>query len=128
MFSLFSACRQLEYGIQAIFGPSDPLLGAHIQSICEALDVPHIEARIGNMIISIFIHNQVEKISLLHSSLDKEKEKIKGKRKRKIKKLCRSTKKHRDVIKESEGARWQQEQHFSRSFRKKENSKDGVNC
>ncbi|KAB0792613.1 hypothetical protein PPYR_14572 [Photinus pyralis] len=30
----------------AIFGPSDPVLGAHIQSICEALDVPHLEARI----------------------------------------------------------------------------------
>ncbi|XP_030751505.1 glutamate receptor ionotropic, kainate 2 [Sitophilus oryzae] len=40
------ACRQMEFGVQAIFGPSDPILGAHIQSICEALDVPHIEARI----------------------------------------------------------------------------------
>ncbi|XP_044736888.1 glutamate receptor ionotropic, kainate 2 [Chrysoperla carnea] len=39
-------CRQLENGVQAIFGPSDPLLGGHIQSICEALDVPHLEARI----------------------------------------------------------------------------------
>lgn len=36
----------MEFGVQAIFGPSDPILGAHIQSICEALDVPHIEARI----------------------------------------------------------------------------------
>lgn len=43
---LFAACRQMEFGVQAIFGPSDPLLGAHIQSICEALDVPHLEARI----------------------------------------------------------------------------------
>lgn len=32
--------------MQAIFGPSDPLLGGHIQSICEALDIPHIEARV----------------------------------------------------------------------------------
>ncbi|XP_075215419.1 glutamate receptor ionotropic, kainate 2 [Lycorma delicatula] len=40
------ACKQMEFGVQAIFGPSDPLLGAHIQSICEALDVPHVEARI----------------------------------------------------------------------------------
>ncbi|XP_046991920.1 glutamate receptor ionotropic, kainate 2 [Schistocerca americana] len=40
------ACKQLEHGVQAIFGPSDPLLGAHIQSICEALDVPHVEARL----------------------------------------------------------------------------------
>lgn len=36
----------MEFGVQAIFGPSDPVLGAHIQSICEALDVPHLETRI----------------------------------------------------------------------------------
>uniref|UniRef100_A0A1B6EA31 Glutamate receptor ionotropic, kainate 2 n=1 Tax=Clastoptera arizonana TaxID=38151 RepID=A0A1B6EA31_9HEMI len=40
------ACRQMEFGIQALFGPSDPLLGAHIQSICEALDIPHVEVRV----------------------------------------------------------------------------------
>ncbi|XP_066250677.1 glutamate receptor ionotropic, kainate 2 [Euwallacea similis] len=40
------ACRQMEFGVQAIFGPTDPVLGAHIQSICEALGVPHLEARI----------------------------------------------------------------------------------
>ncbi|XP_045462380.1 glutamate receptor ionotropic, kainate 1 isoform X2 [Harmonia axyridis] len=40
------ACRQMEFGVQGIFGPSDPVLGAHIQSMCEALDVPHLEARI----------------------------------------------------------------------------------
>ena len=36
----------MEIGIQAIFGPTDPVLGPHVQSICEALDVPHLEARI----------------------------------------------------------------------------------
>lgn len=40
------ACKQIDNGVQAIFGPSHPLLGPHIQSICEALDIPHIEARI----------------------------------------------------------------------------------
>lgn len=35
----------MENGVQAIFGPSDPFLGSHIQSICEALHVPHIEIR-----------------------------------------------------------------------------------
>ncbi|XP_043071805.1 glutamate receptor ionotropic, kainate 2 isoform X2 [Drosophila grimshawi] len=39
-------CRQLEDGVQAIFGPTDPLLAAHVQSICEAFDIPHIEVRI----------------------------------------------------------------------------------
>lgn len=46
LFPNFSACKQMEFGIQALFGPSDPLLGAHIQSICEALDIPHVEARL----------------------------------------------------------------------------------
>ncbi|XP_054261471.1 glutamate receptor ionotropic, kainate 2-like isoform X2 [Macrosteles quadrilineatus] len=40
------ACQQVEYGVQAVFGPSDPLLGAHIHSICDALDIPHLEARV----------------------------------------------------------------------------------
>ncbi|XP_030379355.1 glutamate receptor ionotropic, kainate 2 isoform X1 [Scaptodrosophila lebanonensis] len=39
-------CRQLESGVQAIFGPTDPLLAGHVQSICEAFDIPHIEVRI----------------------------------------------------------------------------------
>lgn len=43
---MIAACKQLSRSVQGIFGPSDPLLGAHIQSICEALDVPHLEARV----------------------------------------------------------------------------------
>lgn len=39
-------CRQLESGVQAIFGPIDPLLATHVQSICESFDIPHIETRI----------------------------------------------------------------------------------
>ncbi|KAK5640371.1 hypothetical protein RI129_011182 [Pyrocoelia pectoralis] len=40
------ACSQVQLGVQAVFGPSDPLLGAHIHSICDALDIPHLEARL----------------------------------------------------------------------------------
>lgn len=47
-FNFHLACRQIENGIQAIFGPSDQLLGSHIQSICEALDIPHLEARLDS--------------------------------------------------------------------------------
>jgi ionotropic kainate glutamate receptor 2 len=36
----------MNFGVQAVFGPSDPLLGAHIHSICDALDIPHLEARL----------------------------------------------------------------------------------
>ncbi|XP_076174865.1 glutamate receptor ionotropic, kainate 2 isoform X2 [Ptiloglossa arizonensis] len=40
------ACQQVKYGVQAVFGPSDPVLGQHIHSICDALDIPHLEARL----------------------------------------------------------------------------------
>nr|CAD7399734.1 unnamed protein product [Timema poppensis] len=39
-------CQQVQYGVHAVFGPSDPLLGAHIHSICDALDIPHLESRL----------------------------------------------------------------------------------
>jgi len=38
-------CHQVSYGIQALFGPNDFILGSHVQSLCDALDIPHIEAR-----------------------------------------------------------------------------------
>lgn len=38
-------CSHVSAGVQAIFGPSDHVIGAHIQSICDALDIPHLQAR-----------------------------------------------------------------------------------
>ena len=43
---IFPACQQVKFGVQAIFGPSNPILGQHIHSICDALDIPHLEARV----------------------------------------------------------------------------------
>jgi glutamate receptor, ionotropic, invertebrate len=43
---VIAACQQVQGGVQAVFGPSEPLLGAHIHSICDALDIPHLEARL----------------------------------------------------------------------------------
>lgn len=43
---MIAACQQVKYGVQAVFGPSDPILGQHIHSICDALDIPHLEARL----------------------------------------------------------------------------------
>ncbi|KAL0110156.1 hypothetical protein PUN28_013655 [Cardiocondyla obscurior] len=40
------ACQQVKHGVQAVFGPQDPILGQHIHSICDALDIPHLEARL----------------------------------------------------------------------------------
>ncbi|XP_023214271.1 glutamate receptor ionotropic, kainate 1-like, partial [Centruroides sculpturatus] len=39
-------CMQVSSGVSAIFGPQDPLLGSHIQSLCDALDIPHVECRL----------------------------------------------------------------------------------
>ncbi|XP_037043817.1 glutamate receptor ionotropic, kainate 2 isoform X2 [Bradysia coprophila] len=55
-------CRQMELGVHAIFGPSDSHLGSHIQSICKALDVPHIETRFD------FDHEQRDFSINLHPS------------------------------------------------------------
>ncbi|XP_015923374.1 glutamate receptor ionotropic, kainate 2 isoform X2 [Parasteatoda tepidariorum] len=40
------ACLQVSSGVSAIFGPQDALLGSHVQSLCDALDIPHIESRV----------------------------------------------------------------------------------
>lgn len=43
---MIAACQQVKFGVHAVFGPSDPILGQHIHSICDALDIPHLEARL----------------------------------------------------------------------------------
>nr|XP_024214688.1 glutamate receptor ionotropic, kainate 2-like isoform X1 [Halyomorpha halys] len=54
------ACQQVSEGVQAVFGPSHPVLGGHVHSICDALDLPHIEARVdpqeGHRELSINLH------------------------------------------------------------------------
>lgn len=63
----------MESGVQAIFGPSDPVLGAHIQSICEALDVPHIESRVDleplSKELSINLHPSQENMNKAYKDL-----------------------------------------------------------
>ena len=78
-YYLSQVCQQVSYGIQALFGPSDLILGSHVQSLCDALvsglyllcisiphhqDIPHLEARID-------IDNSYRESSLnLHPSQD----------------------------------------------------------
>ncbi|XP_066905523.1 glutamate receptor ionotropic, kainate 2 isoform X4 [Halyomorpha halys] len=54
------ACGQVESGVQGMFGPWEAGLGAHVQSLCEALDLPHMEARLdldpGFRELSINLH------------------------------------------------------------------------
>jgi hypothetical protein len=39
------ACTLVRGGVSAMLGPTDWMLGAHVQSVCDALDIPHLEAR-----------------------------------------------------------------------------------
>lgn len=46
IFRHSTVCRQVQSGVQAIFGPTDASLSAHIQSVSDALDIPHIQIRV----------------------------------------------------------------------------------
>lgn len=39
------ACAILGTGVAAIFGPASDVSAAHMQAICDALEIPHIETR-----------------------------------------------------------------------------------
>jgi glutamate receptor, ionotropic, invertebrate len=41
----YLVCNLIRTGIAALFGPQDPMLSAHVQSICATLEIPHIAAR-----------------------------------------------------------------------------------
>ena len=45
-FSLFSACNQAGLGVAAIFGPRNHDIASHINSMCNTLEIPHIEVRL----------------------------------------------------------------------------------
>lgn len=46
MFFSVPACQLISQGTATIFGPSDPVVGGHIQSLADSLDIPHIESRL----------------------------------------------------------------------------------
>ena len=45
----FTVCRQLQDGVAAIFGPMSRVSAAHVQSICNHMEVPHIQSKIDHM-------------------------------------------------------------------------------
>ena len=42
---LFAVCKALETGVSGLFGPQSGATAAHIQSMCDALELPHVETR-----------------------------------------------------------------------------------
>ena len=43
--NLFSVCHLLRSGVAALFGPQSGTTSSHVQSICDAMEIPHIETR-----------------------------------------------------------------------------------
>lgn len=58
--NFYLACLQVQQGAHAIFGPSDPHLGAHVQSICDALEIPHLEVKNHSHFIKTFLYDIVK--------------------------------------------------------------------
>ena len=45
-FHVFSlVCHLLRSGVAALFGPQSGTTSSHVQSICDAMEIPHIETR-----------------------------------------------------------------------------------
>jgi hypothetical protein len=38
-------CHLLKSGVAALFGPESGTTSSHVQSICDAMEIPHIETR-----------------------------------------------------------------------------------
>ncbi len=38
-------CKALDGGVMALFGPRSGTTSAHVQSICDSLEIPHVETR-----------------------------------------------------------------------------------
>ena len=45
LISLFPVCHLLKSGVAAIFGPESGTTSSTVQSICDAMEIPHIETR-----------------------------------------------------------------------------------
>ena len=41
----FLVCHLLRSGVAALFGPQSGTTSSHVQSICDAMEIPHIETR-----------------------------------------------------------------------------------
>ena len=45
IFLNIPVCKALDTGVAGLFGPQSSVTSSHIQSICDTLEVPHIETR-----------------------------------------------------------------------------------
>lgn len=47
-------CNLLRVGVQAVFSPTDSVLATHINSICDALDIPNIGRSAHDFSINVY--------------------------------------------------------------------------
>ena len=45
ILSCVAVCHLLRSGVAALFGPQSGTTSSHVQSICDAMEIPHIETR-----------------------------------------------------------------------------------
>lgn len=56
-------CNILRKGVAAVFGPQSSSAARHIQSICDTMEIPHLETRRykmnrGSCLVNLFPHPQ----------------------------------------------------------------------
>ncbi|XP_060574773.1 glutamate receptor ionotropic, kainate 2-like isoform X2 [Ruditapes philippinarum] len=66
-------CRQMKEGIAAVFGPITKIPRAHVQSICNSYEIPHLnaqwDARDSNDYYSISVYPEYNKLSQAYANL-----------------------------------------------------------
>lgn len=62
---IFTVCHLLRMGVSAIFGPQSNSISSHVQSICDTMEVPHLETRWDyrlrreNCLVNLYPHPSV---------------------------------------------------------------------
>lgn len=60
-----SVCHLLRMGVSAIFGPQSNTISSHVQSICDSMEIPHLEMRWDyrirreNCLVNLYPHPSV---------------------------------------------------------------------
>ena len=70
---ILTVCRQMKEGIAAVFGPITKIPRAHVQSICNSYEIPHLnaqwDARDSNDYYSISVYPEYNKLSEAYADL-----------------------------------------------------------
>jgi len=69
-----SVCNQASLGVAAIFGPRSSSIASYINSMCNTLEVPHVEARLdarsgAGHVFSLNVHPQAAQLGRVYLDL-----------------------------------------------------------